>query len=181
MSKKIIIVEGADGTGKSTFIKNNFSENEWEIIHLPGYFSYNKEFYELFKQGKLKDYQYTFQIMAEHFQVLYEIYKKEKDVVLDRSFISFLVYQQEEINYFNFNFIYDKFIEMLNSFLVNEWEVKIYYFDKIYKKKGEDWIEKNQEIDRLMNIYNSLLYELKLLYRETNYNLEIYVNNKKIF
>lgn len=169
--KKLVIVEGIDGTGKSTFIKKNFNKKEWKIIHLPGYFDYNKNFYKLFKKGKLKDYQYTFQIFAEHLQVLWMLNEIDKNIVLDRSFISFLVYQADEINNFDIYNLVDEFYDLLGKFLFS-YEIEIYYFDNVYKNKQKDFPEKNNDKQLLLLRYENILEYIKENYKQ----IKIYKN-----
>ncbi len=171
MNKELIIVEGIDGTGKTSFIKKNFNKKMYKIIHLPGYYVYNKLFYFLFKKNLLKDYQYTFQLLSEHYQIMNQFFFSKQSFVLDRSFISFFVYQEEEIYNYNLSNTFNDFLYFLRTYINNNYKVKIFYFDKVFCKKEKDWLE-NKNKNLLLLRYNSILKQIKLCCDE----VDIYFN-----
>ena len=108
---KIIIIEGYDGTGKTTLCKRLVEEFDGVYFHCPsGKKPLTKGMYDLFKDyNDMDETTKLFMILATHvenIQTMNELKATGEVVIADRSLLSTYAYQH--INYENFNEILNR-------------------------------------------------------------------------
>jgi len=144
--KRLVIIEGINKAGKTTYIKENFKSEP--VIKLPC----------LFLKDNVRDLMndenapiYVPLLIAEHIAVLEILLRRENNesVVLDRSFISFFVYQNMYINFENDNI---KYLLYLIERLKKEYDIKVFLF----LNKKTKTVDENDEIEKME--YGNLEY-----------------------
>lgn len=137
---KLVIIEGLDKTGKTTYMKDKYLD--YKRIRLPGGFEYTQELRKHFMEGKIAKPQAIHLIYGEHMATLEKlIHEGRYNYVLDRSFISFLVYQKEDLEKYRYYDIYKKLLEEKFEMLKSLYEVEILYFSKQLVHRKDDWLE----------------------------------------
>lgn len=151
----LYIIEGLDKTGKTTYTKNKFAG--YSKIRLPGGFEYTQEMRRYFMEGKMPEYEMIHIIFGEHMAALQSLYiNNTESYVLDRSFISFLVYQKELLIKYGFYETYKKILEDMFLKLTERYEIKILYFSKRLVQRKDDWLE-YMDPDMLKDNFDQLL------------------------
>lgn len=152
---KLIIIEGLDKTGKTTYTKNKFMN--YNNIRLPGGSEYSQDLRKYFLEGKIPKYEIIHILYGEHMAVLEKLIREEpKNYVLDRSFISFLVYQKDFLKEFGYYDTYKKLLEDKFSQVTKVYDVEILYFHKRLSEKKDDWLE-CMDIDQLKHSFEEIL------------------------
>lgn len=151
----LYIIEGLDKTGKSTYTKNKFAG--YSKIRLPGSFDYLQEMRKNFLAGNIPEAEMIHMIYGEHMAALHHLYQNyTESYVLDRSFISFLVYQKEPLQKYGYYDTYKKLLEEMFVKLTERYEIKILYFSKRLIQRKDDWLE-YLDVDILKDSFDELL------------------------
>jgi len=152
----IYIIEGVDGAGKTTFIDDKKAKfcgeklpKSFKRIKLPAHYPHYKMAYEKFLNEELTLSEYMGFIYGEHITILTDLIlaNPEENYVLDRSFISFLVYQEQEIKdlYFKTGIDYRYNLFQAFKFLCEKKDVKVLLFQHIFEDKQENHLEKRDK------------------------------------
>ncbi|MFZ5352582.1 MAG: hypothetical protein ACOZCL_07655 [Bacillota bacterium] len=137
---KLVIIEGLDKTGKTTYTRNMF--NGFTKIRMPGGSDYSQELRRHFLEGKIPKPEMIHLIYGEHMAILERLEREpNKNYVLDRSFISFLAYQKDCLKEYGFYEIYKDLLEKKFARLLMLYDVKILYFHKRLVERKDDWLE----------------------------------------
>jgi len=153
----LYIIEGLDKTGKTTYTKNKFAG--YSKIRLPGGFEYSQEMRRFFMEGKIPHAEMIHIIFGEHMAALNHLYyNNTESYVLDRSFISFLVYQREVLIKYGYYDTYKSLLEEMFTRLSERYEIKILYFSKRLVQRKDDWLE-HMDADALKKNYDDLLVQ----------------------
>ncbi len=151
----LYIIEGLDKTGKTTYTKDKFAS--YNKLRLPGGFDYTQEVRKNFLAGNIPEAEMIHIIFGEHMAALNHLYMNNTECyVLDRSFISYLVYQKEPLEKYGYYDIYKKLLEEMFIKLRERYEIKILYFSKRLVARKEDWLE-YMDADMLKNNFDELL------------------------
>lgn len=151
----LYIIEGLDKTGKTTYTKNKFVG--YSKVRLPGCYDYTQELRKNFLDGKIPEAEMIHMIYGEHMAALNYLYNNNTEsYVLDRSFISFLVYQEEPLKKYGYYDIYRKLLEEMFMKLKDKYEIKILYFSKRLVQRKDDWLE-YMDVDVLKKSFDELL------------------------
>ncbi len=151
----LVIIEGLDKTGKTTYTKSKY--NDYTKIRMPGGSDYSQELRKYFLEGKIPVPEMIHLIYGEHMAVLERLQRENhKNYVLDRSFISYLVYQKNCLKELGFYDIYKKLLEDKFGQIAKLYNVKILYFHKRLSDKKEDWLE-CMDTDELKENFDNLL------------------------
>lgn len=153
----LYIIEGLDKTGKTTYTKNKFAG--YSKIRLPGGFEYSQDMRRFFMEGKIPHAEMIHIIFGEHMAALHHLYyNNTESYVLDRSFISYLVYQKELLIKYGYYDTYKQILEDMFKKLAERYEIKILYFSKRLVQRKDDWLE-YMDADELKNNFDELLEE----------------------
>ena len=151
----LYIIEGLDKTGKTTYTKNKFAG--YSKIRLPGGFEYTQEMRSYFMEGKIPQAEMIHIIFGEHMAALQHLYfNNSESYVLDRSFISYLVFQKELLLKYGYYDTYKQILEDMFKKLAERYEIKILYFTKQLVQRKDDWLE-YMDVDVLKNYFDELL------------------------
>ena len=151
----LYIFEGLDKTGKTTYTKNKFAG--YSKIRLPGGFEYTQEMRSYFMEGKIPQAEMIHIIFGEHMAALQHLYfNNSESYVLDRSFISYLVFQKELLLKYGYYDTYKQILEDMFKKLAERYEIKILYFSKQLVQRKDDWLE-YMDVDVLKNYFDELL------------------------
>lgn len=151
----LYIIEGLDKTGKTTYTKNKFAG--YSKIRLPGGFEYSQEMRTFFMEGKIPQAEMIHIIFGEHMAALQHLYfNNTESYVLDRSFISYLVYQKELLEKYGYYDTYKQILEEMFKKLAKRYEIKILYFSKQLVQRKDDWLE-YMDADELKKNFDELL------------------------
>ena len=151
----LYIIEGLDKTGKTTYTKNKFAG--YSKLRLPGGFEYSQELRQYFMAGKIPEAEMIHMIFGEHMAALQHLYRNNSEsYVLDRSFISYLVYQKELLIQYGYYDTYKKLLEEMFIKLAERYEIKILYFWKQLVQRKDDWLE-YMDADKLKLDFDELL------------------------
>jgi thymidylate kinase len=151
----LYIIEGLDKTGKTTYTKNKFAG--YSKIRLPGGFEYTQEMRRYFMEGKIHEAEMIHIIFGEHMAALQHLYlNNTESYVLDRSFISYLVYQKELLQKYGYYDTYKQILEEMFKKLLERYEIKILYFSKQLVQRKDDWLE-YMDSDELKRNFDELL------------------------
>lgn len=169
----LYIIEGLDKTGKTTYTKNKFAG--YSKIRLPGGFDYSQEMRRFFMEGKIPEAEMIHIIYGEHMAAMQHLYKNNTEsYVLDRSFISYLVYQKEMLINHGYYDIYKKLLEDMFQKLKEKYDIRILYFSKRLVQRKDDWLEYmdpdqlKQNFDELLEqeLYKPLVDKIELEYKK---------------
>jgi hypothetical protein len=83
-------------------------------------------------------------------------FNNTESYVLDRSFISYLVYQKEMLQKYGYYDTYKQILEEMFKKLAQRYEVKILYFSKQLIQRKDDWLE-HMDSDELKRNFDELL------------------------
>jgi hypothetical protein len=83
-------------------------------------------------------------------------YNKTESYVLDRSFISYLVFQKELLEKYGYYDTYKQILEDMFKKLSKSYEIKILYFTKQLVQRKDDWLE-YMDVDELKKNFDELL------------------------
>jgi hypothetical protein len=151
----LYIIEGLDKTGKTTYTKNKFAG--YSKIRMPGGFEYTQEMRTFFMEGKIPQAEMIHIIFGEHMAALQHLYlNNTESYVLDRSFISYLVFQKELLVKYGFYDTYKQILEDMFKKLAKRYEIKILYFTKQLVQRKDDWLE-YMDVDVLKKNFDELL------------------------
>lgn len=151
----LYIIEGLDKTGKTTYTKNKFAG--YSKLRLPGGFEYTQELRKHFLEGRIPEAEMIHLIFGEHMAALQHLYRNHTEsYVLDRSFISYLVYQKEMLMQYGYYDTYKKLLEEMFLKLTERYEIKILYFCKQLVQRKDDWLE-HMDPDKLKCDFDELL------------------------
>jgi thymidylate kinase len=151
----LYIIEGLDKTGKTTYTKNKFAG--YSKIRMPGGFEYSQEMRTFFLEGKIPHAEMIHIIFGEHMAALQHLYlNTTESYVLDRSFISYLVYQKEFLMKYGYYDTYKQILEEMFKKLSKKYDIKILYFSKQLVQRKDDWLE-HMDPDELKKNFNELL------------------------
>lgn len=151
----LYIIEGLDKTGKTTYTKNKFAG--YSKIRLPGGFEYTQEMRTYFMEGKIPQAEMIHVIFGEHMAALQHLYlNNTESYVLDRSFISYLVYQKELLVKYGYYDTYKKILEDMFLKLKEKYDINILYFSKRLVQRKDDWLE-YMDADKLKDSFDDLL------------------------
>lgn len=151
----LYIIEGLDKTGKTTYTKSKFSG--YNKIRLPGGFDYTQDMRKNFMEGNIPEEEMIHIIYGEHMAALNHLYMNDTECyVLDRSYISFLVYQKDPLKKYGYYDTYKKLLEEMFIKLTERYEIKILYFSKRLVQRKDDWLE-YMDADELKNSFDELL------------------------
>lgn len=151
----LYIIEGLDKTGKTTYIKNKFAG--YSKIRLPGGFEYTQEMRTFFMEGKIPQAEMIHIIFGEHMAAMQHLYyNKTESYVLDRSFISYLVFQKELLQKHGYYDTYKQILEDMFKKLSKSYDIKILYFSKQLVQRKDDWLE-YMDVDVLKKNFDELL------------------------
>ena len=138
----IIVVEGPDLSGKSTLAKNLATELGYKYIKWP----YSSKILEKCPDESGE----TFLNTIKQF--------KDVDMVLDRGFISNIVYVEAYDRDYDFTYIYN-LVEELNPIFISL-EPTSQVIHSRYEKRGDDFVNK-LELEKLIKIYYKVINNLK--------------------
>ena len=151
----LYIIEGLDKTGKTTYTKNKFAG--YSKIRLPGGFEYTHDMRNYFMEGKIPEAEMIHIIFGEHMAAMQHLYfNNTESYVLDRSFISYLVYQKELLLKYGYYDTYKQILEEMLKKLAKRYEIKILYFSKQLVQRKDDWLE-YMDVDVLKKNFDELL------------------------
>ena len=151
----LYIIEGLDKTGKTTYTRHKFAG--YKKMRLPGGFDYTQEMRKYFMEGSIPQAEMIHIIYGEHKAALQHLYANNTECyVLDRSFISFFVYQKELLMQYGFYDAYKKLLEDMFLKLSQKYEIKILYFSKRLVHRKDDWLE-YIDADMLKDHFDELL------------------------
>lgn len=151
----LYIIEGLDKTGKTTYTKNKFAG--YNKLRLPGGFEYTHDMRNYFMEGKIPEAEMIHIIFGEHMAALQHLYyNKTESYVLDRSFISYLVFQKEPLIKYGYYDTYKHILEEMFKKLAKRYEIKILYFSKQLVQRKDDWLE-YMDVDVLKKNFDELL------------------------
>jgi thymidylate kinase len=151
----LYIIEGLDKTGKTTYSRNKFAG--CKKMRLPGGFDYTQEMRRYFMEGSIPEAEMIHIIYGEHMAALQHLYANNTQCyVLDRSFISFLVYQKELLKKYGFYDAYKELLEDMFLKLTKKYDIKILYFSKRLVHRKDDWLE-YMDTDLLKQNFDELL------------------------
>jgi thymidylate kinase len=151
----LYIIEGLDKTGKTTYTKNKFAG--YSKIRMPGGFEYTQEMRTYFMEGKIPQAEMIHVIFGEHMAALQHLYlDNTESYVLDRSFISYLVYQKELLVKYGYYDTYKKILEDMFLKLKEKYDINILYFSKRLVQRKDDWLE-YMDADKLKDSFDELL------------------------
>lgn len=153
----LVIIEGLDKTGKTTYTKDMYTN--YKKMRLPGGYEFTQELRKYFLEGKIEKQQMIHLIYGEHIAILEKlIYENQHNYVMDRSFISFLVYQKEVLKQCGYYDTYKKLLEDKFEKVKSLYEVKILYFSKQLIHRKDDWLE-CMDTDILKKSFDELLQQ----------------------
>lgn len=137
---ELYIIEGLDKTGKTTYMRDRFCN--FKKIRLPGGYEYTQDLRKHFMEGFLPKEQLIHLIYGEHMATLEKLLKnRDNNYVLDRSFISFLVYQRDDLKEYGYYDIYKKLLEDKFDKIKDLYKTKILFFSKRLVQRKDDWLE----------------------------------------